>query len=244
MHSHTRKGLSVLGVALGIWTAACGSPSDSPTAPALPSTAGATVQGTVNAGVGATSLSTPSHSSAAVIRVTVVGTSLATATDAGGRFLLAGIPSGRVSLRFEGPGIDARIELSGLVDGQVLTIAVQAAGTTARVVSTPSPVPSPSPSPRPSPTPAPGAEVEFSGRVESITPPSLVVAGRIVRTDASTRIKRDDRNIGLTDLRVGEVVEVEGRQASGVVMASKIKVEDANDDDDDDNDNEDDDADE
>lgn len=251
MHSHTRKGLSVLGVALGIWTAACGSPSDSPTVPALPSTAGATVQGTVNAGVGATSLSTPSRSSAAVIRVTVVGTSLATATDAAGRFLLAGIPSGRVSLRFEGPGIDARIELSGLVDGQVLTIAVQAAGTSARVVSTPGPVPSPVPSPRtspspsPSPTPAPGAEVEFSGRVESITPPSLVVAGRTVRTDASTRIKRDDRNIGLTDLRVGEVVEVEGRQANGVVLASKIKVEDANGDDaTDDDDDEDDDPDE
>jgi hypothetical protein len=245
MHSPTRKAFSVLVVVLGTWTAACGSRSSSLTEPGLPSTPGATVQGTVNAGASASSLSTPSHSTAAAIRVTVVGTSLATATDASGRFLLAGIPSGRADLRFEGPGVDARLELSGLVDGQVLTITVQVSGATARVVSEPSPSPSPSPrsspSPRPSPTPAPGSEVEFSGRVESITPPSLIVAGRTVRTDAGTRIKRDDQTIGLTDLRVGEVVEVEGtRQADGVVLAQKIKVDDANGDDNDDNDNEDD----
>ena len=230
MLSASRKVFSVLAVVLGTWTAACGSRSDSLTEPGLPPTPGATVQGTVNASVGVSSFS-DSSSPAAVTRVTVVGTSLATATDASGRFVLAGVPSGRALLRFEGPGIDARLELSGLVDGQVLTIAVQVSGGTARVVSGPAPSPSPSPrsSPRPSPspTPGPGGEVEFRGSVESITPPSLVVAGRTVRTDAATRIKRDDRTIALTDLKVGELVEVEGtRQADGNVLARKIKVED------------------
>ena len=120
----TRKAFSVLGVVLGTLTAACGSRLDSLTEPGLPPTPGATVQGTVNAGAGASSASS-FRAAAAVIRVTVVGTSLAATTDASGRFLLAGIPSGRATLRFEGPGIDARLELSGLAEGQVMTIAVQ-----------------------------------------------------------------------------------------------------------------------
>ena len=251
MHSMTRKASLAAVLALATWTAACSSPSSSPTEPGLPSTTGATIQGTVNAGVNASSVSTSSSSSAAPIRVTVIGTSLTTATDGSGRFVLAGVPSGRADLRFEGPGIDARLTLSGLADGQVLTIEVQVAGANARVVSGPSSSPSPSPrpspspsasprpSPRPTPSPEPEQEVEFRGSVQSITPPSLVVAGQAVRTDAATRIRRNDRAIGLTDLRIGELVEVEGnRQSDGSILARKIKVEDDQDDDDDDDDDE------
>ena len=223
----TRKAFSLLGVVLGTLTAACGSRLDSLTEPGLPPT-GATVQGTVNAGPGASSASS-FRAAAAVIRVTVVGTSLAATTDASGRFLLAGIPSGRATLRFEGPGIDARLELSGLAEGQVMTIAVQVSGATARVVSGPSS--SPSPSPRPSPSP--GSEVEFRGGVESITPPSLIVAGRTVRTTAATEIKRGRSRIGLTEVRVGEAAKVEGTpQADGSVLAREIEIGADEDDDD------------
>ena len=242
MHSRT-KTLSLLAVVLGAWTAACGSRSDSVTDPGLPSTPGATVQGTVNAGAGASSSSVSSSSSSAGIRVTVVGTSLATVTDASGRFLLAGISSGQTALRFEGPGIDARLQLSGLVEGQVLTITVQVSGTTARVLSGPSPSPSPSPSPTPRPSASPGSEVEFRGSVGSVTPPSLTVAGRIVRTTSATEIKRGRSRIGLAEVRVGETAKVEGTpQADGSVLAREIEIgaDQGDDDDEDDDDNEDD----
>jgi uncharacterized protein DUF5666 len=256
MHSPTRKAFSVVAVLLGTWTAACGSRSDSLTGPDLPSTSGATVQGTVNARAGASSSSIDSFSAAEVYQVTVVGTSLATMTDASGRFLLAGVPSGRAALRFEGPGIDARLELSGLAEGQVLTIAVQVSGTTARVVSEPSPSPSPSPSPRP--TPGPGSEVEFRGTVGPVTPPSLMVGGRIVLTTSATEIKRGRSRISLTAVQEGETAKVEGTpQADGSVLAREIELgadddddegeddgEDVDDDDDNDDDDDDDDDDE
>ena len=234
MHPLMRKCFTFLTVVLGTWAAACGSQAISPTDPAVPSTPGAIVRGTVTGGVGSSSVMTPSQSSVAAIRVTVVGTSVMTATDGSGRFVLDGVPSGQATLRFEGPGIDARLALSGLVNGQVLTIDVQVSGASARLVGAPGPLPSPRPSPSATPSPAPGGEVEFTGRVQSITPPSLTVAGRTVWTDASTRIKRDDRTIALTDLRVGDLVEVEGRrQADGSILARKIKVEDGEDEDND-----------
>lgn len=73
-------------------------------------------------------------------------------------------------------------------------------------------------------------EAELKGRIESISPTSLQVAGKTVRTDASTRIERDDRRIALTDLRVGERVEVKGvRQSDGSILARRIEVEDDDD---------------
>jgi hypothetical protein len=101
----------------------------------------------------------------------------------------------------------------------------------------PTPRPSPSATPRPSPTPDDDNEdeVEFRGGVESVTPPDLRVAGRAVHTDGNTRILRKDQRIGLSDLKVGATVEVDGvRRADGTVLARKIKLEDGENDDDDD----------
>ena len=73
-------------------------------------------------------------------------------------------------------------------------------------------------------------EVEFKGSIESITPPTLMVSGRKVMTNGSTRIRRGDKTVTLADLKVGDKVEVAGtRQADGSVLASKIKVEDQKD---------------
>lgn len=222
-----------LAMALAALTWACGSDS-SPAGPSPASLTTATVRGTVNARpASASSLghALGGSSAGSDIRVSVVGTSLATTTDGSGRFALSGVPSGTVTLRFEGPGIDARLQLSGLAPGQVLTIDVQASGARAELVA-----PSASPSPSPSPSPGPEDDVEFRGTVESVTPPSLVVTGRTVVTDAGTRIlDRDNQPIGLSDIPVGSLVEVEGSaQADGSVLASKIKLEDddANEDDD------------
>jgi len=70
-------------------------------------------------------------------------------------------------------------------------------------------------------------QVDFSGHIDSINAPALVVSGRKVVTNSSTRIRRGDKTVTLADLKVGDKVEVEGtKQADNSVLASKIKVED------------------
>jgi hypothetical protein len=84
-----------------------------------------------------------------------------------------------------------------------------------------------------SPSPSAGKKIEFGGTVESITPPSITVAGRSVVTNADTRIKRSGQAITLSDITVGMKVEVEGVvQSDGSVLASKVKVEDEENDED------------
>src|SRR4030095_10199685 len=92
--------------------------------------------------------------------------------ESNGRFVLTGLPAGRVEVRFEGPGLDARVEITGLVDGQTLTITFHASGGRVQVVS-----------------PGEEAEIEIKGPVESVTPPTLRVQGRTIQTDANTRIR-------------------------------------------------------
>lgn len=221
---------------LTLVSAACGSSSSSLTAPSSPLAATATIQGLVNGGGATTASAHTAALSGAGLRVSVVGQPLSAMTDGQGRFTLGGVPAGSVTLRIEGPGIDAQLRLGGLVEGQVLSIEIEVQGSQAKLVtgsSGPGPGPSPSPTPTPSPSPRPGEDdVEFRGSIESITPPSLHVAGRLVDTNASTRILRGDTAIALSDLRVGELVEVEGSSANGAVLASKIKVEDESGDDD------------
>jgi len=211
-------------IALIISAVGCSSSSTSPTAPS-PGAAGATIQGTVQTGATASSAELSAFSTAEGIKVSVVGTSLSTTTDGSGRFVLAGVAGGSVTLRFQGQGIDGTLELGGLVAGQTLTITVQVSGSKPRLVSPSSPA-------SPTPTPSPGGKVELEGTVESVTPPSLKVSGRIVMTNADTKIKRDDRTITLADVKVGDKVEVQGAaQADGSVLATKIKVEDDENDD-------------
>jgi hypothetical protein len=67
---------------------------------------------------------------------------------------------------------------------------------------------------------------EFTGTIEAIAAPNLTVAGRTVVTDARTEIEGLHASIGLADLHVGDVVEVEGtRQADGSVLAQEIQVQ-------------------
>lgn len=198
--------LPLLALALG--AAGCGSSSGLPTG-ASP-VAGATIQGTVNPSAGAASEGVRGFStSGASLRVTVVGTSLSTTTDASGRFTIQGVPSGSVVLRFQGSGVDATVRIEGLVDGQVLTITVHVNGSQATLET----------------SPTRQQEVEFTGAIESISPPELRVAGRRVVTSPRTEIKRGNAKIALSALQVGESVKVEGvQQSDGSVLADEIKA--------------------
>ena len=238
----------LLSLAIVLASAACGSKAMSPSGPSALDTT-ATISGTVQSGVSAAGVSVAGHD-ASGIHVSVVGTAVSSTTDSSGRFVLSAVPAGQaLTLRFEAPGLDASLSLSGLVPGQTLSITVQLSGGHAVLAgsgdsASPSPSPSPAPSPIASPSPSPSPEphhghedeVEFRGSVEAINPPNLTVAGRLVQTDSSTEFKRQGDRIGLADLKVQDVVEVDGTaQADGSVLATKIEVESkpqGNDDDD------------
>lgn len=218
MTKHSQPFVVLLAAGLSVATAACGGGSSSVTGPdapvaAIPPAAGATIAGTVQSG--AASSSQIGASSVSALRVSVTGTALQTTTDDSGRFTLSGVPSGRVELRFEGSGVDARLALEGLQSGQTLTLTVRVSGSSASRVDDN------------------GSEVALRAKVDSVGSSSLVVAGRTVRVDASTRLfGRNNETIALSAFRPGDSVEVEGiPQSDGSLLATKVKLEDAGNDD-------------
>jgi predicted acyltransferase (DUF342 family) len=72
-----------------------------------------------------------------------------------------------------------------------------------------------------------GQEQDFKGKIDWIHGSTLKVCGKTVHTDHNTKIEKGDKVISLGDLKVGEIVEVEGTlQADGSILAKEIKVED------------------
>jgi hypothetical protein len=214
MKQRSQPFLFLLAASLSVATVACGSGSSSVTGPdapaaAIPPAAGATIAGTVQSG--AASSPEIGASSVSDLRVSVTGTALQTTTDGSGRFTLSGVPSGRVELRFEGGGIDARLELEGLQSGQTLTLTVRVSGSSASRVDDDG-----------------SGEVGLRGKVGSVGTDSLMVGDRKVLVDAFTRIlDRNNLAIRLADLKQGDLVEVEGTaRAGGSVLAKKVKLED------------------
>lgn len=216
------KGVS-MAVALCAGLVACGSGSDSVTGASgttsagstgVASTGGATVRGVVETGgAGASSAGeVRALSAGSGIRVSVVGTSLATTTDDRGQFELRGVPSGRVSLRFEASGIDARLEIEHLAEGQSLNVNVHVSSSGAFVAETEDHA----------------NETSIRGAIQAINGSRLTVLGRTVATDGLTQfLDRNNAASRLSDLRVGQTVEIEGtNQADGSLYARKVKQED------------------
>ncbi len=145
------------------------------------------------------------------LQVGVVGTPLVASVDDEGQFALAQVPAGTVTLKLEGAGIDARVSVPGLQDGQVTSIKVQLAGGSAQLAG--------------SPSCAPTAETFFSGLLESIAGTRLVVSGRPVEAGPSVKVWRGDRRSSLDSLQVGDKVKVWGTlRGDGVVVAEEIQA--------------------
>jgi hypothetical protein len=189
--------LSLAGLFLALLTEACGG-SSAVTGPeaASPVAGNAVVQGTVTG-------------ASAGLQVGVVGTPLVAPVDDEGQFALAGVPPGTATLRFEGSGIDARVPVPGLQDGLVTSVTVHLSGGTAQLSGTPSCTPT--------------AETFFSGTIDSIAFPRLVVAGRAVDASQVKKVWRGERRIQLSELQAGEKVKVWGTlRGDGVVLAEEI----------------------
>jgi hypothetical protein len=138
------------------------------------------------------------------IVVTVVGTGASTMTDAQGDFVIS-VPAGDVTLRFQGPGIDASLQIKGVAAGQTITITVQLSGSRAEIESE---------EVRDSCFSA-GAKAEIEGKIESKTTDAIVVEQqgkgefRAFVTTA-TRIRKGNDTLTLEDLRAGARVHVKG----------------------------------
>jgi hypothetical protein len=212
----------VVAAGLSAIAAGCGSGSSSLTAPSQPTStapttqAGATIRGTVLTGGGAAASAGTVHAQTAAggVRVSVVGTSLATQTDSAGQFELHGVPSGRVKLRFEAAQVQAELEIEGLEDGHAMNVEVHVSGDGAFLADTDDH----------------RGETSLRGRVDAINGTRLQVQGHVVQTDGLTQfLGRQNETIGLGALKVGDSVEIEGAsQSDGSVYARKVKLEDGN----------------
>jgi hypothetical protein len=200
--------------------AACG---DSPTEPS--SASSVTVNGNIvsfaNAGAGSQNSSTSSVSSVTVpagIRITIVGTNIAVDVTGDGTFTLKNVPSGNVVLQITGPGVNATITLNDLQTGQTVTITVNVNGATADIDSD---------------RRSKGGEEQLEGRVESLPPTTpagdFLVAGRMVRTNATTTFRRGDDSAGtFADLVLGYRVHIKGTVVAGVLVAREVKIQNTN----------------
>jgi hypothetical protein len=191
--------LCLAGLAGAVLASGCGGSaavtgSDAP----LPATGAAVVQGTVTGG-------------ATGLQVGVAGTSLATELDQEGQFVLSGVPAGTATLTFQGAGLDARVEVTGLQDRQVTSVAVQLSGGKAQLTGVPNCGSS--------------AETAFSGVLESVSGTTLVVGGRTVDASQVAKVWRDGKRIQLSELRIGEKLKVWGTvRGDGTVLAEEIEA--------------------
>lgn len=250
------KSLSLfLGLALiaGLVSVGC---SSGPTSPSTGS--GATIQGFVNPSTSIQSVRGQTGSAArAGITVTVMGTGISTVTDSQGRFTLVGVQGGTAALQFTGDGVNATLTISGLVAGQTLTVTVRLSGSDAELEpgeqESPEPPESPKPpeSPEPSPSPtcfAAGDHAEVEGDITQVAASSITVhqggengdalhrrraqnsGDFLCNVTATTRIRKGDTTLMLSDLKVGNHVHVSGTGAGLVggictVNADEIKLQ-------------------
>jgi hypothetical protein len=125
--------------------------------------------------------------------------------------------------RNEGAAREGRV----VVEGQLFTVAQAGAG------ASPPPHPSPSPAPTPSPAPSPGPPdpssdpIEIDGEVASLLGICPLVTFSVDGRSITTNLTTDFRDGRCSDLSNGDDVTVRGRvQASGVLLADRIRFRD------------------
>jgi hypothetical protein len=219
MYRRSSLSLSLAGLALVLAAAGCGgsgavtgATEEPPVVPVVP-VGRAVIAGTVVGG-GVAAAGNPSvHalSGDTGLVVTVDGTPLQATVDEEGEFALVGVPAGTATLHFEGPGIDARLEVSGLVDGQVMSLEVRLSGDRAETTSPP--------------TCSRDKDVKFIGVLERRSATTLVVSGRTVDLSRLQKVWRNGQRTTLDDLQLGEKIKVWGKQrGDGVVLADEIEA--------------------
>lgn len=215
----------IAAAALALASVACGKNElPSPTAPtvsapsaealAVPvaSNAGATIDGLVFDGIAGASSEWRVASGTTGLTVTVAGSKLTATVDGGGRFVLKGVPSGRVELVFSGSGTEARVTLDDVADFEEIHITVRVSGTSAELDEKKREA---------------GDKVEIEGKIAAINPAvrSLKVGNTDVMVPAGTPIRHGSSEVALADLSVGDRVHVKGTKTGTTVTASSISAQ-------------------
>jgi len=138
------------------------------------------------------------------LRISVLGTQLATKTDATGKFALSGLAPGSADLRFQAQGIDSTLHVSGLVPKQIMQITVRVDRRGVSLLG--------------------DNEVAFVGPIDAVGTASLTVSGLEVDVDPTTRIVARRATIDLSSLKVNQIVAVVGTLAGGKVLARLVDL--------------------
>ena len=203
----------VLAALASVMTSGCGSssgvtgPDDQPVGGGASVLQGAILAPGISSSAAASGVSADSGASGWV--VSVAGTSLSAAVDQDGRFVLAGVPAGSVTVKVDGPGVSAQVSVSGLQNGQVTSVEIRVTGGSAQLAGEAKCTPS--------------AETYFSGTLDQAGGSELVIAGRRVDVSQIHKVWRGEKRIQLNELTVGEKVKVWGvLRGDAVVVAEEI----------------------
>ena len=183
-----------------------------PTSSANPAAnTGAVIAGTVVGFSGTPSAAFSARSTG--LTVTVTGSNLSSAVDDSGRFELRGVPGGHVELHFSGRNIDARLSLDNVADHDAIEIVVRVNGTTAEIED----------------NHRQGADnrVEIEGTVAEVnaTLGTLRIGTTVVTVPATATIRHGSTTMKLSDIHVGDRVEVKGMTTGTTIVASEVEVE-------------------
>jgi hypothetical protein len=176
-----------------------------------PSSTSASIGGTVRSAASA---------AASQMQVAVSGTALATTSDPAGRFRLADVPAGNVTLLFNGSGTNARLALGRLNAGDKVTITVTVNGSSAHLESRQDESDDEDKN-----EDEDDQDREVKGQIAGLSGTAgcpivtFTLGATKVTTDGSTRFK----NVTCTSLANGMKVEAEGVLSNGVLLAREIE---------------------
>jgi hypothetical protein len=203
-------------VLCGLIAVSCGH-GTGPTAPSsgLPGTGsspisnGASITGTVVTSVRASAFT----AEATGLTVTVTGSTISATVNGSGVFTLQGVPSGNVELRFNGPGVDARLMIANVGDRDDIRITIRVNGNQAEIED--------------NRREKPDHGVEIEGSLTAVNPGArtLSVAGTMVNVPAGTPIRQGDRTVDFSALHLGDRVEVKGTATGSTVTATEVRLQ-------------------
>ena len=202
----------ILSVIAFLGSSACGHSSTGP------SGSGATISGTIAAGstTGVRAIGAErGHALNAQftgLTVSIVGLGQSATVDQNDAFLLDNVPSGDVTLRFQGLGIDSSLVVQAIQADQQITIAVAVVAGAVQLAQ----------------DSRQNGSTTVSGLIDAIpSNQSFVVNGVTIQTNATTIIEQGSSLLMFTDLTVGTRVSVSGTMDGAQVIATRIDVQDA-----------------
>lgn len=183
-----------------------------------PSSAGATINGTVTSGLQAPGPFDAEADGAAMsgLTVSIVGSPSQATVDGSNHFTLSNVPPGDVRLRFQGSDVDATVTVPAVQDDEDITIGVSVTGSTATLES----------DDRSTTT---GSLLQLEGRIDSMPPVTaagtFIINGTTVETNGTTAFVNGGATAAFTDLLVGIRVHVSGTADGTKILATRVDIQ-------------------